>query len=153
MPTHSHAPDVRLRHGDVITVGEAPQGADVIHLRGHTPGSVALSWSDLTGPRTCSRATRSFPVVSATPRTPARADSLYRDVVERVFATHDDDTWFYPGHGDDSTIGAGAHTDEQRGGVGENEQTIGSCQVSDVRSPSAVMTKMYEYDFRSIMAP
>ena len=42
-------------------------------------------------------------------------DSLYRDVVERVFATHDDDTRFYPGHGDDSTIGAERpHLDEWR---------------------------------------
>ena len=38
------APDVRLRHGDVVTVGELE--LDVIHLRGHTPGSVALSWAD-----------------------------------------------------------------------------------------------------------
>jgi glyoxylase-like metal-dependent hydrolase (beta-lactamase superfamily II) len=42
-----HAPDVRLSHGDVITVGELE--LDVIHLRGHTPGSVALSWSDPDG--------------------------------------------------------------------------------------------------------
>ena len=42
-------------------------------------------------------------------------DSLYADVVERVFATHDDDTWFYPGHGDDSTLGAERpHLDEWR---------------------------------------
>ena len=41
------APDVRLRHGDVVTVGELE--LDVIHLRGHTPGSVALSWADPDG--------------------------------------------------------------------------------------------------------
>ena len=41
------APDVRLAHGDVVTVGELE--LDVIHLRGHTPGSVALSWSDPDG--------------------------------------------------------------------------------------------------------
>lgn len=33
-------------------------------------------------------------------------DSLYADVTERIFAVYDDDTWFYPGHGSDSTIGA-----------------------------------------------
>ena len=27
------------------------------------------------------------------------------DLEERVFAKHEDDTWFYPGHGDDSTLG------------------------------------------------
>jgi len=42
-------------------------------------------------------------------------EALYADVVQRVFATHDDATWFYPGHGDDSTIGAERpHLDEWR---------------------------------------
>ena len=33
-------------------------------------------------------------------------DSLIEDVTTRVFDVYDDDTWFYPGHGDDSTLGA-----------------------------------------------
>jgi len=32
--------------------------------------------------------------------------SLVGDVEARVFAKLPDDTWFYPGHGDDSTLGA-----------------------------------------------
>ena len=28
------------------------------------------------------------------------------DLEERLFGTLPDDTWFYPGHGDDSTLGA-----------------------------------------------
>jgi glyoxylase-like metal-dependent hydrolase (beta-lactamase superfamily II) len=36
-------------------------------------------------------------------------------VLERVFGVYDDDTWFYPGHGADSTIGAERpHLDEWR---------------------------------------
>jgi glyoxylase-like metal-dependent hydrolase (beta-lactamase superfamily II) len=31
---------------------------------------------------------------------------LINDVSSRVFDKLDDDTWFYPGHGDDSTLGA-----------------------------------------------
>ena len=32
--------------------------------------------------------------------------SLINDVSERIFGVLPDDTWFYPGHGDDSTLGA-----------------------------------------------
>jgi glyoxylase-like metal-dependent hydrolase (beta-lactamase superfamily II) len=32
--------------------------------------------------------------------------SLINDVSERIFDVLPDDTWFYPGHGDDSTLGA-----------------------------------------------
>ena len=109
-----HAPDVRLRHGDVITVGELE--LDVIHLRGHTPGSVALSWSDPDGHTHLFTGDSLFPGGLGNTDHPGQSfDSLYRDVVERVFATHDDDTWFYPGHGDDGTIGAERpHLDEWR---------------------------------------
>ena len=96
---------MRLRHGDVVTVGELE--LDVIHLRGHTPGSVALSWADPDGTTHLFSGDSLFPGgVGNTKRPEQSFDSLYRDVVERVFATHDDATWFYPGHGDDSTIGA-----------------------------------------------
>lgn len=109
-----HAPDVRLRHGDVVTVGELE--LDVIHLRGHTPGSVALSWSDPDGHPHLFTGDSLFPGGVGNTKNPGQSfDSLYRDVVERVFATHDDDTWFYPGHGDDGTIGAERpHLDEWR---------------------------------------
>ena len=99
------APDVRLHHGDVVTVGELE--LDVIHLRGHTPGSVALSWADPDGTAHLFTGDALFPGgVGNTKRPEQDFDALYRDVTERLFATHDDATWFYPGHGDDSTIGA-----------------------------------------------
>ena len=108
------APDVRLRHGDVVTVGVLE--LDVIHLRGHTPGSVALSWADPDDGTHLFTGDSLFPGGVGNTKNPGQSfDSLYRDVVERVFATHDDDTWFYPGHGDDSTIGAERpHLDEWR---------------------------------------
>ena len=37
---------------------------------------------------------------------PEAFDQLYADVVERVFDRFDDDTWVYPGHGRDTTLGA-----------------------------------------------
>ena len=37
---------------------------------------------------------------------PENFSSLLDDVSERLFDALPDDTWFYPGHGDDSTLGA-----------------------------------------------
>ena len=40
-------------------------------------------------------------------------DSLYRDVVSKVFDRLPDETWIYPGHGWDTTLGAERpHLDE-----------------------------------------
>jgi glyoxylase-like metal-dependent hydrolase (beta-lactamase superfamily II) len=41
--------------------------------------------------------------------------SLINDVKSRLFDVLPDDTWFYPGHGDDSTLGEQKpHIDEWR---------------------------------------
>lgn len=32
-------------------------------------------------------------------------DSLYADVTSRIFDRYADDTWIYPGHGGDTTLG------------------------------------------------
>jgi glyoxylase-like metal-dependent hydrolase (beta-lactamase superfamily II) len=37
---------------------------------------------------------------------PEAFTSLINDVESRIFDELPDDTWFYPGHGDDSTLGA-----------------------------------------------
>jgi glyoxylase-like metal-dependent hydrolase (beta-lactamase superfamily II) len=36
---------------------------------------------------------------------PENFNSLLDDVSSRLFDALPDDTWFYPGHGDDSTLG------------------------------------------------
>jgi glyoxylase-like metal-dependent hydrolase (beta-lactamase superfamily II) len=36
---------------------------------------------------------------------PENSASLINDVKSRLFDVLPDDTWFYPGHGDDSTLG------------------------------------------------
>lgn len=38
--------------------------------------------------------------------TPEDFTSLYEGVVSKIFDRLPDETWFYPGHGDDSTLGA-----------------------------------------------
>lgn len=99
------APDVRLRQGDTITVGEAV--LEVIHLRGHTPGSIALAYRDPEGGAHLFTGDSLFPGgVGNTSRPGQSFDTLIVDVTTRVFDVFPDDTWFYPGHGADSTLGA-----------------------------------------------
>jgi glyoxylase-like metal-dependent hydrolase (beta-lactamase superfamily II) len=89
-----------VEHGDRVTVGVVT--LEVIHLRGHTPGSVALLYQGhlWTGDSL-------FPGgVGNTQKDPARFEQLYTDVVERVFDRLPDETWVYPGHGRDTTLGA-----------------------------------------------
>jgi glyoxylase-like metal-dependent hydrolase (beta-lactamase superfamily II) len=96
--------DRRLEHADTIAIGDSE--LEVIHLRGHTPGSVALLYRDPQGHGHLFTGDSLFPggVGRATPD--ANFESLINDVEARVFGTLPDDTWVYPGHGDDTTLGA-----------------------------------------------
>jgi glyoxylase-like metal-dependent hydrolase (beta-lactamase superfamily II) len=98
------AVDERLRHGDVITVGDL--SLEIIHLRGHTPGSVAVLYRDPEGIPHLFTGDSLFPGGVGKTWAPADFTSLLEDVEERVFDVLPDETWFYPGHGDDSTLGA-----------------------------------------------
>ncbi|MGY1603244.1 MBL fold metallo-hydrolase [Geodermatophilus sp. SYSU D00815] len=95
-----------VEHGDTVTVGE--QALEVVHLRGHTPGSIALVWRGPEGAGTHVFTGDSlFPGgVGNTQKDPARFASLIDDVEERLFGTLPDGTWVYPGHGKDTTLGA-----------------------------------------------
>jgi len=104
-PSMPVAPQVTLEQGDTIDVGELT--VDVIHLRGHTPGSVALAWHDPDGVVHLFTGDALFPGGVGNTSNPGQSfEALYGDVTERIFAVYPDDTWFYPGHGDDSTLGA-----------------------------------------------
>jgi glyoxylase-like metal-dependent hydrolase (beta-lactamase superfamily II) len=108
------APDVRLRQGDTVSVGELV--LDVVHLRGHTPGSVALAWHAPDGGTHLLTGDSLFPGgVGNTKRPEQSFPDLYRDVTERIFAVYDDATVFYPGHGDDGRLAdERPHLDEWR---------------------------------------
>lgn len=97
------APDVRLSHGDRIAVGDIT--LDVIHLRGHTPGSVALAYKDPAGHAHLFTGDSLFPGGPGRTTNPEDFTALMNDLEERVF-TYPDETHFYPGHGNDSTLGA-----------------------------------------------
>ncbi|MGN7249177.1 MBL fold metallo-hydrolase [Janibacter anophelis] len=104
-PALPQLPDHRLRHGDRITFGDVV--LDVVHLRGHTPGSVALAYDDPQGHVHLFTGDSLFPGGVGNTKNPGQSfDSLIADVTQRVFDVYDDDTWFYPGHGSDSTLGA-----------------------------------------------
>jgi glyoxylase-like metal-dependent hydrolase (beta-lactamase superfamily II) len=94
----------RLEHGDTVHVGDAE--LTVITLRGHTPGSVALYYRDPDGSQHLFTGDSLFPGGPGRTTSPADFHSLMDDLEQRVFDVYDDDTWFYPGHGNDSTLGA-----------------------------------------------
>jgi len=101
------APSMLVSHGDKIRVGEAE--LSVIHLRGHTPGSIALCYDAdgaLADQPHLFTGDSLFPGGPGnTGSDPVRFGSLIADLENRVFADLPDGTWVYPGHGADTTIG------------------------------------------------
>jgi glyoxylase-like metal-dependent hydrolase (beta-lactamase superfamily II) len=96
--------DRALHHGDTVHVGHLELRA--IHLRGHTPGSITLHYRDSLGRDHLFTGDSLFPGGVGKTGSPADFNSLLGDVTERIFDVYDDETWFYPGHGNDSTLGA-----------------------------------------------
>ena len=97
--------DSTVDDGSSITIGAVSLRA--IHLVGHTPGSIALVYDDPDGPPHLWTGDCLFPGgVGNTEKDPARFASLYNGVVSRLFDQLPDETWVYPGHGRDTTLGA-----------------------------------------------
>jgi glyoxylase-like metal-dependent hydrolase (beta-lactamase superfamily II) len=96
--------DVPLDDGDRLRVGHVE--LEVITLVGHTPGSVALLYDDPGGQPQLITGDSLFPGGVGRTTSPAEFASLIDDVEHKIFDRLPDDTWFYPGHGNDSTLGA-----------------------------------------------
>jgi glyoxylase-like metal-dependent hydrolase (beta-lactamase superfamily II) len=96
-----------VRQGDTVPVGSAR--LSVIHLRGHTPGSIALCYDadgKLADQPHLFTGDSLFPGGPGnTQKDPKRFDSLMTDLEIRVFGELPDGTWVYPGHGADTTLG------------------------------------------------
>jgi glyoxylase-like metal-dependent hydrolase (beta-lactamase superfamily II) len=95
-----------VQNGDTVAVGNAL--LSVIHLRGHTPGSIALCYAgngELSGPHLFTGDSLFPGGPGNTEQDPARFGSLITDLEERVFAALPDGTWVYPGHGKDTALG------------------------------------------------
>ena len=97
------SPDVLVEHGDTVTLGD--YSLEVIHLRGHTPGSIALLHRDSDGALHLFTGDSLFPGGPGKTWSTEDFTSLMDDLESRVFDQLPDETWFYPGHGDDSTLG------------------------------------------------
>jgi glyoxylase-like metal-dependent hydrolase (beta-lactamase superfamily II) len=99
------ATDRPVGDGDVIDVGRCR--LEVIHLVGHTPGSIALVYDDPAGAPHLWTGDCLFPGgVGNTQQDPDRFNSLINDVESKLFDRLPDETWVYPGHGNDTTLGA-----------------------------------------------
>jgi len=94
---------VELAHGDRIAVGAL--SLDVVHLRGHTPGSVTLVLTSADGSVHAFTGDSLFPGGPGRTTNPTDFSSLMDDLEARVFGVYPDSTWIYPGHGKDSTLG------------------------------------------------
>ena len=110
-------PTTVVRNGDKVQVGDA--SLHVIHLRGHTPGSIALCYDgggQLADQPHLFTGDSLFPGGPGnTEKDAARFSQLMDDLTERVFGELPDSTWVYPGHGGDTTLGTERpHLDEWR---------------------------------------
>ncbi|MDO4898626.1 MAG: MBL fold metallo-hydrolase [Rothia sp. (in: high G+C Gram-positive bacteria)] len=105
-----------LTGGELLTFGDIE--LEVIALRGHTPGSIALVYrgNDLAdSPTLIFTGDSLFPGGVGKTNSPEDFKQLLGDVRERIFDVFDDNTVVLPGHGKHTTLGA------DRGNLGEWE--------------------------------
>ena len=94
-----------VRQGDTVAVGDCT--LDVIALAGHTPGSIALLYDDPGGSPHLFTGDSLFPGgVGNTFGDEAAFAQLIDEVEAKLYQRLPDHTWYYPGHANDSTLGA-----------------------------------------------
>ncbi|MGB9012949.1 MAG: MBL fold metallo-hydrolase [Aeromicrobium sp.] len=96
--THPVATGARVRVGSCEL--------EVIEIVGHTPGSIALAYDDPDGIVHMFTGDSLFPGGVGKTWEPDSFTTLIDDVEFKLFDRFPDNTHFYPGHGDDSTLGA-----------------------------------------------
>ncbi|MFE7104830.1 MBL fold metallo-hydrolase [Streptomyces sp. NPDC057575] len=96
--------DVLVDDGGTVRVGEVSLTAR--HLVGHTPGSIALVYDDPHGAPHLFTGDCLFPGGPGRTTQPKEFNSLMDDLEAKVFGVLPDETWIYPGHGNDTTLGA-----------------------------------------------
>jgi glyoxylase-like metal-dependent hydrolase (beta-lactamase superfamily II) len=96
-------PDVLLKNRDILAV----EGFDLtaIHLRGHTPGSIALAYGPGNGPVHLFTGDSLFPGGPGRTTNPEDFKALMDDLEARIFGVYGDDTMVHPGHGKPTTLG------------------------------------------------
>ncbi|MEU9048475.1 MULTISPECIES: MBL fold metallo-hydrolase [unclassified Kitasatospora] len=106
--------ELLLADGAELRVGAVE--LTVRHLVGHTPGAIVLIYDDPQGHPHVFTGDCLFPGgVGNTWGDPEAFRTLFRDVNEKIFDVLPDEAWVYPGHGNDTTLGAERpHLDEWR---------------------------------------
>ncbi len=100
-----------VHDGDVIRLGATE--LSIIHLVGHTPGSIAVRYLDPHGHGHIFTGDSLFPGGVGKTHSTEDFKSLISDVEEKLFKLSTDNTHVYPGHGNDTTIGTERpHLDE-----------------------------------------
>jgi glyoxylase-like metal-dependent hydrolase (beta-lactamase superfamily II) len=112
-PVFAHADDAGalpvtvagpLNDGDEVRLGDCT--LTVIHLVGHTPGSVALLYQGPDRPHLFTGDSLFPGGVGNTFGSKENFETLINDVSKKIFDALPDETWVYPGHGTDTTLGA-----------------------------------------------
>jgi glyoxylase-like metal-dependent hydrolase (beta-lactamase superfamily II) len=93
-----------VEDGDSVAVGDCT--LEAIHLIGHTRGSIALLYQGPDRPHLFTGDCLFPGGVGNTQQDQERFESLINDVSKKVFDRLPDETWVYPGHGSDTTLGA-----------------------------------------------
>ena len=104
------APGIPVPTDELVDDGETIRFGDVslsvVHLVGHTPGSIALVYTGAAEPHLFTGDCLFPGGVGNTQKDPERFRSLYDGVVAKIFDRLPDATWVYPGHGKDTTLAA-----------------------------------------------
>jgi glyoxylase-like metal-dependent hydrolase (beta-lactamase superfamily II) len=95
--------DESLNDGDIVRVGTCELTA--LHIPGHTPGAIVLLYDDPTGAPHLFTGDTLFPGGPGKTTSPDDFATIMDGLERRVFGTLPDETWVYPGLGDDTTIG------------------------------------------------
>ncbi|MFP1623755.1 MBL fold metallo-hydrolase [Streptomyces sp. 5K101] len=95
--------DVPVDDGDTIRVGRVELTAR--HLVGHTPGSIVLVYDDPHGHPQVFTGDCLFPGGPGRTTRPEEFNSLMDGLETKVFDVLPDETWVYPGHGNDTSLG------------------------------------------------
>jgi glyoxylase-like metal-dependent hydrolase (beta-lactamase superfamily II) len=103
------APGIPVATDELVDDGETVRFGDVslsvIHLVGHTPGSIALVYAGAAEPHLFTGDCL-FPGGPGRTTRPEDFNSLMTGLETKIFGRLPDTTWVYPGHGNDSTLGA-----------------------------------------------
>jgi len=95
--------EIGFTQGDVFGLGEA--SIEVVHVPGHTPGSVALKLIETDGFHLALSGDAIFPGGPGHTKTPGALVTALESLARTVF-TWSDSVRLYPGHGESTTVGA-----------------------------------------------